>query len=481
MSDLPHDAKLEFSVLGLALLDEDAHATIATLPASIWHDANNASIAVALHALHAAGKKADVAAVEGALRERGTYQTVGGHGALVDLLSTATFAPRLEQHIATLREFAHVRKVIAAAERTIAAATKLRGPDLSDFVARAFDDAVDVNGDAEPVELEAALQQAFTRIEQLAAGALSGGYEWGFPSLDRQVLPMRGGQLIVVAARPACGKTSIALNCLLHIARAGGRVYFASLETQTVDVALRVLASVGKVNLAALGRGRLTDRDWQDVLQGAQTVSRLPVLVDDDYGLTLDVIARKAARLKKRGGLHAIFVDYLQLIEAKGSRDNREREIAAVARGLKKLAKQLDVPVIALAQLNRESVKGGNERKPVVSDLRESGAIEQDADVIMLMHRVGVGPGRVAVEIAKQKNGPTGTTWLAFDGATVTFSDDGADNGMPPEQGNPAAASGVHRKQTGYQQRTAGAAVVQPDDDEFPPYVHGSEGFDAAK
>lgn len=447
MSDLPHDERLEFAVLGLALLDEDAYATVSALPAGLWHGSENAKIAEALRTLRARGLGADVTALEAVLREMRAVQAAGGFPVFGELLSTAALPSRLEQHVGTLRELAHQRQVILAAERVGAAARKLRGHALVSFVARELEASGDVHGDREPTELSDAIDAAFRRIEDLSAGKLSGGQPWGFPSLDRLLLPLRGGQLVVLAARPSCGKTSLALNAALSIAERGGRVLFVSLETQEVDLALRVLASAGRVNLGSLSRGQMTEADWRCANEGAQRVSKLPLLIDDDYEATVSKITRKAERLQRRGGLVAIFVDYLQLIEPEGAgRDNREREVAAVARGLKKLAKRLDVPVVALAQLNRDSAKAGAERKPVASDLRESGALEQDADAIVLMHRVGVPMGRVEAIVAKQKNGPTGATWLGFNGPTVTFTDDGEDNGMPRDESAPTTTSGVHAK-----------------------------------
>lgn len=485
MNEPQHDARLEFRVLGLALLDEQAHAAVAALPEEVWHDADNATIAAALRALHKAGKVADVAEVERELHARSAFQSVGGHAVLVRLVSTAGSIVSLDQHVATLREFAQARRVALAAAAIAAAACRLRGDALSAFVAREMDGATLVHGAAGPADLNTVIQEAFARIEALATGAASGGLSLGFPSLDRIMNPLQGGQFIIVAARPACGKSAFMQALAINAARCEVPALVLSLEMQRTEIGMRILASGSGVNLSHMSRGAITAEGWNAIARASQAAGKLPIFVEDDPTVTVPRLLEMAGRIKRTHGNCVVFVDYAQLMKSDVRSDSREREVAEVSRGLKRLAKQLSVPVIALAQFNRDSVKGGTQRTPTIADLRESGQLEQDADAIILMHRPstnGTERGdRVEFNVAKQRSGPTGATWLAFDGATVTFSDDGADNGMPPEQGNPAAASGVHRKQTGYQQRTAGAAVVQPDDDEFPAYVHGSEGFDAAE
>ena len=278
------------------------------------------------------------------------------------------------------------------------------------------------------VALKELIQQVFKQIEQ-CDGTRVTGLTTSFPKLDEMLGGLQRGDMIVLAARPSMGKSALALNIAEHIAAENHlAVAMFSLEMSRQQLAQRILCSYGKIDSQKLRRGNLNAQEHRDLAQAAQDLDPAPLFIDDSPSLSILQLRAKARRLKLKQDIQCVIVDYLQLLAPSGGTsrrsENRQQEISDISRGLKALARELDIPVIALSQLNRAPEQRGG--SPRMSDLRESGAIEQDADVVLLLHRAHVYDDTAPVEqaelvVAKQRNGPTGSVHLNWNAACTRF------------------------------------------------------------
>ncbi|HEY4881136.1 MAG TPA: replicative DNA helicase, partial [Steroidobacteraceae bacterium] len=251
----------------------------------------------------------------------------------------------------------------------------------------------------------------------------------GFTDFDNKTGGLRPGDLVIVAGRPSMGKTTLAVNMAEYAAvspDSKSSVAIFSMEMPAEQLVTRMLASIGHVPLNSIRSGRISDDDWVRITAATSQLSEAKIFIDESPALTPTDLRARARRLKREHGLHLVVVDYLQLMQVPGTKENRATEIAEISRGLKSLAKELQVPVIALSQLNR-AVEQRNEKKPVMSDLRESGSLEQDADMILLIYRDEVydknttKKGMAEIDLAKHRNGETGTFLLTFQGQYARF------------------------------------------------------------
>jgi replicative DNA helicase len=272
------------------------------------------------------------------------------------------------------------------------------------------------------------LPEVVNRIDEMyhSGGAMI-GISTGFKNLDEMTSGMQAGDLIIVAGRPSMGKTTLAVNIAENAALGSGKsAAIFSMEMSSEALTLRMISSLGRINQAALRSGRLEEQDWPRIDSAMTQLSGANIFIDETPGLTPTEIRARARRLKRERGLDLIVVDYIQLMQVAGNKENRATEVSEISRSLKALAKELKVPVIALSQLNR-GVEQRQEKKPVMSDLRESGSIEQDADLILLIYREEVyepnttRKGIADIIIAKQRNGPTGEVQLTFLGQYTKF------------------------------------------------------------
>jgi replicative DNA helicase len=261
----------------------------------------------------------------------------------------------------------------------------------------------------------------------------------GFIDFDRISHGLNRGNLIIVAGRPGMGKTSFALNIAQHVAiRERRAVGIFSLEMGQQELALRILCSEADISFSRLRAGRVSQKEWTRIIQTVRSNSESPLFIDDSANPTLLEVASKARRLKAEKGLALLVLDYLQLMQAGGRYENRNLEIAAISRGLKQLAKELDLPVIALSQLSRQPERRGSDHRPQLADLRESGSIEQDADLVAFIYRDEMynpteeNKGLAELIIAKHRNGETGTVELVFLGDTTSFRNLDRHGGPPP-------------------------------------------------
>jgi replicative DNA helicase len=423
----PNDLTAERAVLGGILLENDALNTVLEIPlaADDFYSDANARIFECMTQLFAAGQPVDTVTLRERLSIASKLHAVGGDEYLFSLTNTIPTVANIEAHAKIVREKAVIRRLIAAchevaangygdygsmeefldqAERSIfnIAKHRLRTPyeHITDVVVRSF--------------------EAITKAAELKQHIV--GLPTGFERLDRMTAGMHPGDLIIIAGRPAMGKTAFALNVALNACRMrkAAAVVF-SLEMPKEQLANRLLCSEAKVDAGKLRTGYLSRDDWPKLTAAAGNLSDLPFWLDDTPGLTLMELRAKARRLKAEHDLGLIVVDYLQLMRAGVKTDSREQEISEISRSLKGLAKELGLPVIALSQLNRSVESRGNkDKRPQLSDLRESGAIEQDADTIWFIYRDEVynpettEKGIAEVIVGKQRAGATGTVKCLF-------------------------------------------------------------------
>ncbi|MFC9631403.1 replicative DNA helicase [Streptomyces mirabilis] len=431
----PQDRGTERSLLGEMMLSKDAIDDVAgTLKGHDFYYPAHETIYAVIVDLYGRGEPADPLTVGAELTKRGELDRVGGAPYLFALTQAAMSAANAEYHAEIVREKAVLRRLAEAGE-TIAAMGYGGEGGAAEIVDRAqaailgltaqqADDTLGLVGDLSEEWLDE-LEQIGQRKGEIT------GVPTGFIDLDSLTNGLQPGQLIVIAGRPAMGKSTLALDVARHAAiRYHMPTAFFSLEMSRKELMSRMHSAEARVGLHHMRSGTMTDEDWTRLARRMPDVSAAPLYIDDGGELTLMNVCIKARRLKQRNGLRLIVVDYLQLMQSGSGRrgENRQQEVADMSRRLKLLAKELDVPVIALSQLNRGSEQR-SDKKPVLSDLRESGAIEQDADMVILVHREDAyekespRSGEADLIVAKHRNGPTATVTVAFQGHYSRFVD----------------------------------------------------------
>ena len=426
----PHDLDAEVSVLGSMLLNNDVIGEVVTmLAAPDFYRESHRRLYDAMVTLYDSGKGVDSVLLGEELRRRGDLEAVGGTETLVGILDRVPTAAHAVHYAGIVRDMALRRGIISAADKVTRAAFDgdAAGRDLLDEAEASFfalDRDSELNEGARVGEI---LKQVFFKIDRIQQreGAVT-GLETGFFDLDEMTSGFQPGEMIVIAGRPSMGKTTFALSLLEHVACVGKKpVSLFSMEMGREQIVQNMLCSRAKVESLRLRRGFLADEDYAKLSGALAGLSDAKLFVDDTPGLTPLTLRSRARRLAKREGLDLVVVDYLQLMAGgRASREeNRQQEISYISRSLKELARELNIPVIAISQLNR-GVEGRADHRPLMSDLRESGAIEQDADVVLLLHREEYYEhdpqrrkeleGQAELIIAKQRNGPTGVVNLTF-------------------------------------------------------------------
>ncbi|QMI49974.1 replicative DNA helicase [Burkholderia sp. MBR-1] len=439
----PHSIEAEQSVLGGLLLDNAAWDRIADfLGPDAFYRYDHRVIYTHVAKLVGDGRPADVLTVFESLSSAGKANDVGGLVYLNQLAQSTPSAANIRRYAEIVFDRAQLRRLVTVADEIAAEAFNPKGKEvrqiLDEAEAKVFSIAEQTQrGDQGFVAINPILTDVVERIDTLFHSGNVGdvtGTPTGFIDLDRMTSGMHGGQLIIVAGRPSMGKTSLAMNIGEHVAIANKLpVAVFSMEMPAAQLVTRMIGSVGRLDQHRLRTGRLADEDWPRLTHAVTLISEARIFIDETGGLNPMELRARARRLTRQcGKLGLIIVDYLQLMSGSSTGENRATEISEVSRALKNLAKELDVPVIALSQLNRGLEQRANKR-PVMSDLRESGAIEQDADVILFIYRDEVyNPdsaerGTAEVIIGKQRNGPIGPVRLTFLGPYTKF-----DNFAPP-------------------------------------------------
>ena len=428
----PHDTLAEQSTLGGMLLSKDAVAdVIESIRGTDFYVPKHELIFEAILTLYSHGEPTDVIAVTDELIKTGDLQRAGGADYLHTLTSIVPTAANAGYYATIVSERALLRRLVEAGTRIVQMGYAGQG-EATELVNSAQAEIYSVTG-AETAEdyvpLTIAVDAAVEEIEAARGrdGSMT-GIPTGFAQLDELTNGLHGGQMIVVAARPAMGKSTLALD----FARAAAIQHdmptiFFSLEMGRSEIAMRLMSAEGAIPLQNMRKGTLDQRDWTTVAATRGRINDAPLYIDDSPNMTLVEIRAKCRRLKQRVGLKMVIIDYLQLMTSGKKVESRQQEVSEFSRALKLLAKELQVPVIALSQLNRGSEQR-TDKRPQVSDLRESGSIEQDADMVMLLHRDSVydkevRPGEADLIVAKHRNGPTATIEIAFQGHFSRFTD----------------------------------------------------------
>ncbi|MDR3081225.1 MAG: replicative DNA helicase [Streptomyces sp.] len=430
----PQDLDAEQSVLGGMLLSKDAIADVVEiLKGRDFYRPAHETVYQAILDLYAKGEPADPITVAAELTKRGEITKVGGPPYLHTLVQTVPTAANAEYYAQIVHERAVLRRLVEAGTRITQMGYAADG-DIDEIVngAQAEIFAVTEQRTAEDyLPLSEIMEGALDEIE--AIGSRSGemtGVPTGFTDLDQLTNGLHPGQMIIIAARPAMGKSTLALD----FARAASikhnlpSVIF-SLEMGRNEIAMRLLSAEARVALHHMRSGTMTDEDWTRLARRMPDVSAAPLYIDDSPNLSMMEIRAKCRRLKQRNELKLVIIDYLQLMQSGSKRsESRQQEVSDMSRNLKLLAKELELPVIALSQLNR-GPEQRTDKKPMVSDLRESGSIEQDADMVILLHREDAyekespRAGEADIIVGKHRNGPTATITVAFQGHYSRFVD----------------------------------------------------------
>ena len=431
----PHSLEAEQSVLGGLMLDNDAWDRISDrLEAEDFYRHDHRLIFAAIDALAERHQPFDMVTVSEQLQRSGQLESAGGLPYLGQLATETPSAANIRAYADIVRERSVLRSLIAAGTEIadMAFASDGRGTrELLDLAEqRVFAIAeMGMRGNQGFRGLPPLLTAAVERIQYLyETKSPVTGTATGYDDLDQLTSGLHPGDLVIIAGRPSMGKTSLAMNIAEYVGmKTTHPVAVFSMEMPGEQIAMRLLSSMGRINQQRLRSGRLDDSDWPRLTSAVSMLSEAPLFVDDTPALSPSELRSRTRRLmREHKGLGLIVVDYLQLMQASGTKENRATEISEISRSLKALAKELNVPLIALSQLNRSLEQRPNKR-PVMSDLRESGAIEQDADLIMFVYRDEVynedtaDKGSAEIIIAKQRNGPIGTVRLTFRGEYTRF------------------------------------------------------------
>ena len=423
----PHSLEAERGVLGGVLLDNEAlHVVLQLLKKDDFYSEANARLFDAIGALYSAGTPIDTITLRAEIVSRGQLQSVGGDEYLLELTNTIPTVANIEAHARIVRERALVRRLILACHEIAAKGYGDYGDtvDFLDTAEKAIFDVAQQQVRSPYEHIKEVVLRTFKQIHEAAErGERITGLPSGFTELDDKTAGMHPGDLIIVAGRPGMGKTAFALNVATNaVLQKKVSVAVFSLEMPKEQLVRRMLCSEARVDGSRLRSGQLWREDWPKLARAAGALSELPVYIDDTPGITMTELRAKSRRLKTQEDLSLIVVDYLQLMRSGSKNDSREQEISEISRSLKNLAKELGIPVIALSQLNRgvES-RAAKDKRPQLSDLRESGAIEQDADTILFIYRdevynrdAGDNRNRAEIIIGKQRAGPTGIVHCAY-------------------------------------------------------------------
>jgi replicative DNA helicase len=427
----PQAVDIEEQVLGAMLLEKEAIAkVIEVMDDEVFHSERNRRIFQAIMALFERGEPADTITLAEELRRRGQLEAAGGESYLVELTMRVASAANVEYHARIVLEKALMRKLIG--ETTAIAGRAYNQTedafDLLDQAEQAIFKISEWRLKRNYVSMDKAVHDTLEMLESIHGthGGVT-GVPTGFRDLDTLTGGWQNSDLIIIAGRPSSGKTafslSLAANAALHRSKPTSIGIF-SLEMSTQQLIMRLLCAEARVDAHAVRTGRLPEDDWKRLSIGAGRLAKAPIYVDDTASLGILELRAKARRLKAEHDVGLVVVDYLQLMQGPKSAENREKEISAISRSLKALAKELNIPVLALSQLSR-AVEGRTDKRPILSDLRESGAIEQDADVVVFVHRpeMFMDPksdrfaevqGRAEIIVGKQRNGPIDDIMLAF-------------------------------------------------------------------
>jgi len=438
---LPHDGFAEKAILGAMLIDNNyANFVFSEINSDDFYRDSHKRIAAAIDKLINSDSSADLVTVGGLLEKNKELKFVGGYEYLSSLPDGVPSSINIEEYVHVVKDRSSLRKLMQASMGVIKSGTEPKA-ETQDILTRLQEDIIkiadiEIHGGFSPASEVVA--QTVDQIERIQKHGDSGGLKTGFYELDNMTGGFQKGDLIVIAARPSMGKTALALNVAGNMAvKSGASVGFFSIEMSKQQIMMRLLSTRAQIDMSALvtGRKHLNQQEWRALELAAGELGNSKFYIDDSPTLSIIEMKTRARRLAREKELDIIFVDYLQLVKVTGDalkrNDSRAQEVAIISSSLKAIAKELQVPMVAMAQLNRSPEQRGGKKEGVkyqLSDLKESGAIEQDADLIMFLHREEQNDketerkGEADIIIAKQRNGPTGKIVLAFQDRYTKFA-----------------------------------------------------------
>ena len=422
---IPHSDEAERSVLGASMLDERALIEVAEkIKPEDFYKKNHQEIFAAMMQLHRQNAPVDSLTVSEELSKRGVLEMVGGRAYVAGLASDVPSIANASEYASIVAEKALLRNLIIVSDDVMSKsyADDTEAEKMLDYAEQQIMDIARKRQSRSVVALSDILLDNMEMINERSKtkGQIT-GVPTGLTDLDRKTSGLQKSDLIILAARPSMGKTAFALCVAKNAAAKGNKVMIFSLEMSKEQLTQRLLAMEAMVDSDKMRKGDLNTEDWKALSKAAESLDKAKIFIDDTPGMPLMEMKNKCRRLKEKEGLDLVIVDYLQLMEMGGRVESRQLEIAALSRQMKQMARELECPVIALSQLSRASEQRKDNR-PILSDLRDSGAIEQDADVVLFLYRDEVynpeteKPGECEVNVAKQRNGPIGVVevrWLA--------------------------------------------------------------------
>lgn len=429
----PQDLEAEQSVLGAMLMSKEAIAdSVEMLKARDFYRPANEMVFNAILDLYGRGEPADPVTVADELSRQGQLEQCGGHVYLADLLSSVSVAANAAYYAAIVRDKAVLRRLVQASIRIAQMGYQGQGEvnDIVDQAQQALFEVTEGKTSEDYHPLSELFESTFDEMEAIEArGDSMAGIPTGFADLDDLTNGFQPGQMIIVAARPAMGKSTLALDFARAAAiKHGLTSAIFSLEMGHSEIVMKLLAAEAGVELSRIRGGKLNEEDWQRLVAKTTQISQAPLFIDDSPNLTMMEIRAKARRLKEQHDLKLVVIDYMQLMSSGKQVESRQLEVSEFSRQIKLLAKELSIPVIALSQLNR-GPEQRTDKRPMMSDLRESGSLEQDADIVILLHREDVydrestRAGEADFIVAKHRNGPTATISTVFQGHYSRFVD----------------------------------------------------------
>lgn len=423
---LPHSDEAERSVLGAVLLDNrQLDRALELLESDAFYSLRHQKLFGAMERMAESGTAIDPVTLKSELDRRSELAACGGAPYLAELIHGVPRSANLSFYAQIVKEKWVQRQLIRASQAIMVSAMEAEtsSDELLDEAEKAIFQLAEnrLNGGFIPISVSA--EQSLAAIEELTRRQeLITGVPTGFPQLDELTAGLQPSDLVIFAARPSMGKTAFAMNIAAHAALNAGKVVgIFSLEMSHQQLFMRLLCSEGQIDAHKLRTGRVSKDDWQNIIKCYGRLAEAKIFIDDTPGVSIMEMRAKVRRLAREHGLDMIIVDYLQLMQGRGRHESRQQEISEISRSLKELAKEINVPMVALSQLSRAPEQRGKDHRPQLSDLRDSGAIEQDADVVMFLFREEVYDkedpnlqGKAEVIIAKQRNGPIDTIHLNF-------------------------------------------------------------------
>lgn len=429
----PQDLEAEKSVLGSMMLSKKAIDEVAEIiKGRDYYLPKHELLHDTIMELHSEGEPADAITVANALETNGKLGTVGGRDYLYSLIASVPTAASATYYARIVGERAILRRLVDAGTRIVQLGYATDGTEVDDIVDAAQAEVMQVAEDRsrnDYIPLKDFSNELLVELEEIQAnGGPSQGLATGLIDLDNLTTGLQPGQMIIVAARPAMGKSTLAMNFLRSAAihQKKPAIIF-SLEMSRSEIGMRLIAAEAGVLFGNMRRGKLQNKDWSKITACMGRLTEAPLYIDDSPNMAMNEIRSKCRRLKQQVGLSLVVIDYLQLMTSGKKIESRQQEVSEFSRSLKLLAKELEIPVVAVAQLNR-GPEQRTDKKPMIADLRESGSLEQDADVIILLHRPDYynkeeRAGEADIIVAKHRNGETATLPVAFQGHYARFSD----------------------------------------------------------